>query len=729
MPAAITRILSQTPTTGARPPRRPASGRIALVALLTLLALLSSGANALALGNLVNVGTPYEVGNVSSAVDSAGDAVLAWSNTKDLPPATANFVQYCVLPVGATACAHSGELKPADKAEYIDNVQVLVDGATIVVLADVYGAAGASATEYEPEQEWQSTDGGATWTVVDGGKSVANGTLSADTVPLSAVIVPGTGELGYGWDSAASFNPKWGAAPTFDAFPLAEPPVCSEKSCPADETFAGLEPPSNPDQLGNEEGHYASQLGVNSGILAIFATNFSNGPLGCREGFGTAYTYGSGPQQSASNSYDISPGEPGSAWKVSLTQADCNVEYPTVAGGPSGFGILEDNEGTSTTIYHRFDPNTDKFDTAPVTVAGEFEEQPALSQDASGGVYATYLAGAGGEVRLAYSYDGGTTWSGPASLNPDTEGRIGDLTSSVNALGQGWVAWFENGSLYAQSFTAADSVALPAPDTITTTQSVGGASGANIAISAGTVGESDQATIAGENASVASGTVTYGLYSAAGCPAPSEVFKSATAAVTGGLVGASSPVTAALAPGTYYWKAEYSGNAGNDLGAKGNDPATSSCGDEVLTVLPPGVVASGAYTIKTIEANPDGTITITIIPAQAGAATLTVTVPTASIASVSAQAAKKSGKCKHGEVKIKGRCRPASTAVGKTSGKGTAGIPLKLVVHLSGKIRSLLRKGKTVHLSATLSYVSALGGKATVHTYAITVRGHRKKKH
>ena len=202
--------------------------RTQLTGALAATAALVFTTSALAAGPTVNIGTPFESGQPAVAVDGAGDAVVAWANTKDLAGAK-NFVRYCVLPVGATACSRSGNLIPADSAQYIDGVQVLSEGSTLVILADVYGAAGNNATRYEPEQEWQSTDGGATWILVNGGLSVTSGIIDADTGPLSAVTLPGTGVLGYGWDTAAG-------PPTFNAFPLSSPPECSAAQpggCPA----------------------------------------------------------------------------------------------------------------------------------------------------------------------------------------------------------------------------------------------------------------------------------------------------------------------------------------------------------------------------------------------------------------------------------------------------------------------------------------------------------------
>jgi hypothetical protein len=396
-------------------------------------------ASALGAGKTVNVGTPFSSGPPSISVDSAGNAFIAWANTKNLG-SSLNFVQYCVLPVGATACSHSGNLQPADSAQFIDGVHVLSDGSTLVVLADVFGAAGNNSADYEPVQEWQSTDGGATFTLVNGGLSVTDGVLNADTGPLSAVIVPGTGVLGFGWDTAAN------SPPTFNAFPLSSPPECSKATCPAG--FAALQPNTNPDQIGNPFGEFAAQAGAAPGVMGVFDTLFTNGPLGCAQSFGTAYAYGAG-NQAASNSYNISPGSPDSAWKVPVRQLDCNVENPAVGGGPSGFGVLETDEGTSTAVYHRFNAATMKFDTPMVRVAKSSESNPAVSQDGAGGVYATFLlGGSGGPINLSYSADGGKSFA-TGALDANAAGHADQVTSPVNGGGQGWATWLDNGSVFA----------------------------------------------------------------------------------------------------------------------------------------------------------------------------------------------------------------------------------------------------------------------------------------
>ena len=161
---------------------------------------------------------------------------------------------------------------------------------------------------------------------------------------------------------------------------------------------------------------------------------------------------------------------------------------------------------------------------------------------------------------------------------------------------------------------------------------------------------------------------------------------------------------------------------------------TTPCKKKPVTVVPPPPppppppVPNSGFTIQSIVPNSNGTVTITFVPVQGGTATVVVTVPTASIASTSATAAK-AKKCKPGQVKIKHKCRPSTTVAGTTTASGTAGVPLKLTVNLSSKIKSLLKKGKTVHLVATLTYTSSLGGTPTVNTYDVTVKGKRSHHH
>jgi hypothetical protein len=616
----------------------PALRRAVLTAALAGALMLVSAGAALAAGAPVNIGTPFSSGPPSVAVDAAGDAVVAWANTKDLSPVTVDIVQYCVLPVAATGCVHSGNLTPAGNASHIDGVQTLVDGSTIVILADVFGAASPG---FEPVQEWQSTDGGATFTQPNGGQSVTNGNQSADTVPLNGVIMPGANTLGFGWETAGS-DP-----PTFNAFPLTSPPVCSEapSGCPAG--FAKLEPPTNPDTVGNGGGQVAAESGTSPGVLGVYSTDNTNGPFGCSNSqtvpFGTAFAFGTGNQVAGSNDYNISPGTAGSAWQTALTQGDCNVEFYAVAGGPSGFGVLEDNDLTGMTVYHAFDPATQRFDTPMVTVSTKGEQDPAISQDDAGGVYATDLStGGGGPVVVAYSFNGGKTWSGPNTLNANSDQGINHVTSMVGGTGQGWAAWLDNGSVFAQSFTAADSVLPPTPVTIATSQTAGTTFGSSITIPAGTIAETDRATIAGANAASATGTMTYTLYSKPSCTAANAVFHGGTVAVTAGADSPSFGVPIALPEGKYYWQAVYSGNAGTIFGTVGNDPASSACGSEVLNVVPAATIGANA-TSNGQELTMS--VSCTSVPCS-GKLTLSVTEKLAAKANLAGVARKKKAKTK-----------------------------------------------------------------------------------
>ncbi|HYB24514.1 MAG TPA: hypothetical protein VED41_12000 [Solirubrobacteraceae bacterium] len=422
-------------------------GGLCAVVLAALGLALAFAASAMALsGKPIKIAEPIHFGQQSVAVDASGTAYIAWSNETG---SAGNFVEYCVLPLNATACADKGSLTPADSSSaheaHIERVQVLVEGTTVIVLAGLYGLE----EEFQPMQEWQSTNGGASFSPVDGGKSVANAVVNADTSAIGAVQVPG-GLLGYGAITAVG-------NPTFDAFPLSSPPLCDTANC---KEFATLQSPSSPTPLGNLHGVIASQQGKDPGVLAVYETLGKPGPP---EGectpagdnpFGTAYAYGNGVQ-SAGNSYNVSPGQPGSAW-TELTKGDCEVEYAAVGGGPSGFGVVEENLKTHDTVYHPFDESKHTFDTSQVTIAGEGEEQDSVSQDGAGGIYATFVGDSADTIQLAYSANAGASWSGPVTLNPATS--VSQLTSAMGAGGQGWASWRVGESVYAQQFDTADAM-------------------------------------------------------------------------------------------------------------------------------------------------------------------------------------------------------------------------------------------------------------------------------
>jgi hypothetical protein len=166
-----------------------------------------------------------------------------------------------------------------------------------------------------------------------------------------------------------------------------------------------------------------------------------------------------------------------------------------------------------------------------------------------------------------------------------------------------------------------------------------------------------------------------------------------------------------------------------DLGGSKSQTPSDPAAAASVTFVPLPPAPNSTYTVQSVKANSDGTVTITFVPTQSGTATLKVTVPTGTIARREAIAAKHSKQCKKGQIKLKGKCRPATTVSGSASATGTAGVPLTLTVKPSGKVKAALKKGKTVHLTATLTYTSALGGAPTVHVYSVTVKGKSKHKH
>jgi len=422
---------------------------------LVCLSMMLAAGQAQAAGPALNLGPAAGSEPPSVAVDALGNALIVWSTT--------STVKYCVLPRNQNKCASAGELTPAAGENEVGGVQALVDGSTYTILADVFGNSEAS-FDYVPVQMWSSTDGGATFVPADAGLSVSSGVINGDTVPSGGVIVPsGAAVLGFGYETAVG-------APSFNAFAGTDPTECSSQSCP--QGFATLEPSTNPDQVGNLGAQFGSNL---DGVMGIFQTNFTSGPLGCSAAktvpFGVAYAFGDGPQ-SESNNYNVSPGQPNTAWRVPVTKALCNVEYPALSAGPSGFAILAQDDLSGDTIYARLGAS-DSFDTAPITVDTHGEQEPTVSQDLAGNVYATFLSGgSGGAISLAFARDRSDQFIGPAPLDA-AGGTVRNLTSNVDASGHGFAVWLDGSSIHAQSFEYTDAVA-PATASAATTATANG---------------------------------------------------------------------------------------------------------------------------------------------------------------------------------------------------------------------------------------------------------------
>lgn len=255
---------------------------------------------------------------------------------------------------------------------------------------------------------------------------------------------------------------------------------------------------------------------------------------------------------------------------------------------------------------------------------------------------------------------------------------------------------------------------------LATTLSGGGQTGAAITVAPGTA-VTDTASVSVPGGANLFGTLEYRVYPTAACTPGSEVAYAGGFTTSG--IGPSSLPVSLTTPGTYYWQASYEGSKVAIHGA-------SPCGGEIETVAatassPPAPPAPNpSYTIKSIHGSSNGTITIVFVPVQAGTATVEVTVPTATISRAQAAAAKK--KCKKGQVKIHGKCKPANTLAGRLVAAGKAGVPLTLTIKPSSKVKAALAKGRTLHLTAKLSYRSALGGAAAVHVYGVTVKPPKK---
>ena len=124
----------------------------------------------------------------------------------------------------------------------------------------------------------------------------------------------------------------------------------------------------------------------------------------------------------------------------------------------------------------------------------------------------------------------------------------------------------------------------------------------------------DSATLTGTNASTATGTVTYNVYSDAACT-DLVTGGSPETITTPGTLPDSSPQTF-TSSGPYYWQASYSGDANNS-------GSTSTCGSEVETVT--SVETTPTCTLTSVAVGPPSQVVFTVQDTGSGLATVKVT--------------------------------------------------------------------------------------------------------
>lgn len=169
--------------------------------------------------------------------------------------------------------------------------------------------------------------------------------------------------------------------------------------------------------------------------------------------------------------------------------------------------------------------------------------------------------------------DAGTTFTGTTDLDGNAAFSYTDTTGpgtdSVSAT-------YTDASNQSQMATATVTW-NPPPATVTTSLSGGGMSGTSISVPGGTA-VTDAATLSGVNASIATGSVTYYLYSNEACTTLVGSAGPPEDMTTAGKLPTSVSVTLNK-PGTYYWQALYSGDTNNQASR-----STCGTGGEVETV-------------------------------------------------------------------------------------------------------------------------------------------------
>jgi hypothetical protein len=583
---------------------------------------------------------------------------VAWNAPND------GGIDICVLPAHASACEGAGGASTGGPvaltddndglttgtagAPVIGGLTVLPNGDTVVIGATAQnGATGGTLA-------WESPADGSAFVASGGGQQHSGSPISPvslfypgnNAVALSNTDVALLGGLDDDFFSDSPFagpeTPAYSSSPTPNANATGgvESNTFNRKSLWASGPEIAAEPAPAPAPSGTD-------------IVVAAADNYADStytPTGCSNYAATGYGVDVGKVGGTGTGTLNHSGIP------SFGTLACSAEAPALAspdGGTQGIGVLEEEGngvsgfGSDWTVDWRpfvinsnatggsFGSPVELQDITSVSLDGA--EDFDASEDSTDGVYASWADEQG--VVVDYSADGGAEWGPPVALPEPSTGSYGNPVITAIGGGDFLLAYDNNTGPGEQTFAEAFSYQAleQAPTTLTTTQTSGLTAGSNITITAGTIGESDKATLSGTNAATATGTVDFALYDNSSCSGTPTFSGAATA--TDGVASIADGTTPGLVPGKYYWKAAYAGDASNAASA-------GNCGSEVLTVAPVGVIGGGTTN--------GTTVTLTITCSAACTVTVTIEVPASTPASTSDKS-KGPIKLATGTFKLKGR--------------------------------------------------------------------------
>ena len=356
---------------------------------------------------------------VTAADPKTDTTYVAWTAN------SASMIDLCVV-VAAGSCNGTGKpdqlVDPAagtaSSLQYsVPRIVVMPNSGQVVVVADIEGVSPSRYPNVDPPG-YTGGEGDVAWASPAGGAGFGR---------------PGEGLQAAGMFRATGVPPQAGAVALSPTVIAVFENDTYQRSF-ADFTLTNPAPatPANP----SPSGGFGQASDVDSGQLAAEPVS---SPAGDDLVVGIALGTGEPGTKCAKSLYTVGWGSStGSLVQTSSTGAlndsatwptkdfrllSCAANSPTLAGGPSGIGEL-DQEGPGLSggknielVYRRFDLATNSFG-APVTVSDETGVSSggatlvSLSQDSTGAIYATWLDERG--LVVGWSSDGGAEWSSPA---------------------------------------------------------------------------------------------------------------------------------------------------------------------------------------------------------------------------------------------------------------------------------------------------------------------------